>query len=69
MNGAKTLSLTTLSTMTFSIRTLSTTTFSITTFSIMGLFVTLDIKDTQQNNTGIMLIVVMLSVAVNLLLC
>jgi hypothetical protein len=35
----------------------------------MGLFVTLYIKDTQHKNTDIVLIVVMLSVAVNLLLC
>jgi hypothetical protein len=34
----------------------------------MGLFVTLDIKDTQQNNTGIMLIVVMLSVMLKVIM-
>jgi hypothetical protein len=51
--------------MTLSIMTLSITIFSMTTLSIMGLFVTLDIKDTQYNNTVIMLIVVMLSVAFN----
>jgi hypothetical protein len=44
-------------------------TCGIMTLSIMGLFVTLDINNTQQGNAAITLSVVMLSVAFNLLLC
>ncbi len=50
----KTFSLMTLSITTFSLMTLSITTFSLMTLSIMsimGLFATLSINETQQNNT------------------
>jgi hypothetical protein len=47
---------TTFSIMTLSITTLSITTLSITTISIKGLFVTLSIKDIQQNKFDIILV-------------
>jgi hypothetical protein len=52
---------------TLSIMPFSRTTFSLMTYSIKGLYVTLNISDTQhkphpENNTAIMLNVIMLSV-------
>ncbi len=48
--------------VTLSITTFIIMTFNITTLIILGLFATLSINDTQQNNTAIMLSVVTLSV-------
>jgi hypothetical protein len=53
---------------TLNIMTLGTTTFSITIHSKMGLFATLSIYDSQDNNTAIMPSVVILNIAFNSLL-